>query len=51
VPQITDEVPFGGAIEKITRLGLTPLHDELRQILTGFLTPNPDGRRLTGATA
>jgi hypothetical protein len=36
VPQITDEVSFGGAVEKIARLGLTPLHDELRQILTGF---------------
>jgi hypothetical protein len=36
VPKITDEVPFGGALEKITRLGLTPLRDELQAILTGF---------------
>jgi hypothetical protein len=36
VPKITDEVPFGGAVEKIARLGLTPLHEELRAILTGF---------------
>jgi hypothetical protein len=36
VPKITDEVPFGGAVEKIARLGLTPLHAELREILTGF---------------
>ena len=36
MPKITDEVPFGGAVEKITRLGLTPLYDELKQILEGF---------------
>ena len=36
MPKITDEVPFGGALEKIARLGLTPLHDELEDILGGF---------------
>jgi hypothetical protein len=36
VPKITDEVPFGGAVEKITRLGLASLHEEIRVILTGF---------------
>jgi hypothetical protein len=36
VPKITDEVSLGGALEKIARLGLTPLHNELREILTGF---------------
>ncbi len=36
MPKIAEEVPFGGALEKITRLGLTPLYREVRQIVTGF---------------
>lgn len=36
MPKLTDEVAFGGAVEKIVRLGLTPLYDELKQILQGF---------------
>lgn len=36
MPKITDELPFGGALEKITRLGLEPLYQELRGIITGF---------------
>jgi hypothetical protein len=36
VPLITDELPFGGAMEKIGRLGLGPLYSELRGIITGF---------------
>lgn len=36
MPKITDELPFGGALEKIKRLGLGPLYEELRGIITGF---------------
>jgi hypothetical protein len=36
MPTITDELSFGGAIEKIRRLGLGRLYQELRGIITGF---------------
>ena len=36
MPKITHEVLYGGAAEKIVRLGLTSLYDELKQILQGF---------------
>jgi hypothetical protein len=36
VPKITDEVPFGGAVERIARLGLTPLYEEVKAIIEGF---------------
>lgn len=36
MPKITDELSFGGALEKISRLGLGPLYAELRGIITGF---------------
>jgi hypothetical protein len=36
VPKITDEVPFGGALEKIARLGMTPLYDEVKAVIAGF---------------
>lgn len=36
MPTITDEVAFGGALEKIGRLGLGPLYDELKAIVAGF---------------
>ena len=36
MPTITDELSFGGAIEKIRRLGLRPLSQEPRGIITGF---------------
>lgn len=36
MPKITDEVSFGGALEKISRLGLGPLYQELQNIIKGF---------------
>jgi hypothetical protein len=36
LPHIHEEQPYNGALERINRLGLTPLLDELRHILTGF---------------
>jgi hypothetical protein len=36
LPRIHEEQPYNGAFERINRLGLTPLMDELRHILTSF---------------
>ena len=36
MPEITEFQSFGGATEKLERLGLQPLYEELREILTGF---------------
>lgn len=36
MPKIVEECPYNGVIEKISRLGLTPLMVEVREILTGF---------------
>jgi hypothetical protein len=36
LPHIHEEQPYNGALERINRLGLTPLLDELRHIITGF---------------
>jgi hypothetical protein len=36
LPRIDEEQPYNGALERIERLGLQPLIEELRQILTGF---------------
>jgi hypothetical protein len=36
VPKITHEVSFGGALEKVERLGLGPLYEELRNVIRGF---------------
>lgn len=36
MPRIDEEQPYNGALERIERLGLQPLIEELRQILTGF---------------
>ena len=36
MPHIHEEQPYNGALERINRLGLTPLLDELRHIITGF---------------
>ena len=36
MPKITEEIPYNGAIEKVTRLGLTTLLEEVRGIATGF---------------
>ena len=36
MPEITEFQSFGGATEKLERLGLQPLYEELLEILTGF---------------
>ncbi len=36
MPKIAEIAYYNGAQEKIARLGMTPLFDEVRQILTGF---------------
>ena len=35
MPEITEFQSFGGATEKLKRLGLQPLYEELREIITG----------------
>jgi hypothetical protein len=51
VPKLTDEVPFGGAIEKIARLGLTPLYREVREILEGFTLLVREAKNANGGKA
>lgn len=36
MPKITESQAFGGATERLERLGLSPLYEEMRGILTGF---------------
>ena len=36
MPTIVEELPYDGAHERIERLGLRPLLDEVRSVLTGF---------------
>lgn len=36
MPRISEETPYNGAYERIERLGLSPILDELRKILKGF---------------
>jgi len=36
MPKITSEAAYNGALERIKRLGLDPLLDQVRSILTGF---------------
>jgi hypothetical protein len=36
MPRIVEEVHYDGARERVERLGLTPLIDEIKQIVTGF---------------
>ena len=36
MPQIVEEVHYNGAKERIARLGLAPLVDEVKAALTGF---------------
>jgi hypothetical protein len=51
MPTITDELSFGGAIEKIRRLGLGPLYQELRGIITSFTLNVLEERTRKGRTA
>jgi hypothetical protein len=49
VPKITDEVPFGGAPEKIARLGLTGLYEGVEHDGAGPALPKQP-KRLAGGT-
>ncbi len=51
MPKITDEVPFGAAIEKMQRLGLIHVFDELKQILTGFTLLVKEAKDANGGAA
>jgi hypothetical protein len=51
VPRITDEVPFGGALERITRLGLTPLYDEVKSIIESFPLLVKESKNANGGKA
>jgi hypothetical protein len=51
VPKITDEVPFGGALEKVVRLGLAPLYDEVKAIIEGFTLLVKEKKNANGGKA
>jgi hypothetical protein len=51
VPRIVEEQPYDGAAGRIARLGLGPLLDELRDILTGFLLLVREERDANGGAA
>jgi hypothetical protein len=51
VPIITDEVPYDGATERIIRLGLTPLLEEIRTLITGFRLLIKESRDANGGAA
>jgi hypothetical protein len=51
VPKLTDEVPFGGAVEKIARLGLAPLYREVQEILKGFTLLVKEKKNANGGKA
>lgn len=51
MPHIHEEQPYNGALERISRLGLTPLLDELRHILTGFALRVYEGKDANGGAA
>ena len=36
MPKTVEEVPYNGAVQRAERLGIGPLLEELREILTGF---------------
>lgn len=51
MPKIVEEYPYNGANERIARLGLTPLLEELRAILTGFPLRVEEKRDANGGAA
>jgi len=51
VPRITEEQPYNGVLERVTRLGLEPLLHELRAILIGFTLPVEERRDANGGAA
>jgi hypothetical protein len=51
VPRITEEQPYNGVLERVTRLGLEVLLSELREILTGFTLEVEERRDANGGAA
>lgn len=51
MPTISEEHPCNGALEKIARLGLGDLYNELKQILTGFTLLVKEERDANGGAA
>lgn len=51
MPKIVEEYQYNGAQERIVRLGLTPLFEELRLILTGFVLRVKEERDANGGAA
>lgn len=48
MPRITERAPFDGAMERIARLGLQSLWEELEEILTGFDLRVTEARHANG---
>jgi hypothetical protein len=51
MPKITSEKKYNGALERIKRLGLAPLLDEVRALLTGFILEVKEERDANGGAA
>ncbi len=51
MPKIVEELHYDGARERIERLGLDPLYQELRGILTGFILHVEERRDANGGAA
>jgi len=51
VPRIVEEQPHNGVLDRVQRLGLAPLLDELRQILQGFELLVEERREANGGAA
>ncbi len=51
MPRITEEQPYNGVLERIGRLGIAPLVDELREILKGFPLLVEERRDANGGAA
>jgi hypothetical protein len=51
MPRIVEEKSYNGAQERVTRLGLAPLVDEVRTIITGFDLRVHESRDANGGAA
>jgi hypothetical protein len=51
MPRITDEDNYGAALEKMQRLGLQPLYEEIKEILTGFTMLVKEAKDANGGAA
>lgn len=51
MPRITEEIPYNGVLQKIERLGLAGLIQEVRDIIEGFELLIAKGKHVNGAAA